>query len=334
MLVGLIFIFKLVEGFLHPPAASTHSQLLRSTGPTFSAANDDVSASLLNHLEAPGAGNAEKIRESINALESIKSTATESDDDVSRFEQVLGLYNVSFVQTIKQGENPVGGKWTRKSGLAQKFLRTRRTLQHVLAVNETGIGAQKVVDSNGLERSAVAEAVNVIALEALWGKIRTTILLRGDCIALNNTERVSDMCQPLSPLAVRVLFDAPRIVIGKTGRWFNFNLGPKSSVVLDTCYVDKLLRIGLGGRSGTRFVFARCAGNDQEANEFRGLLARKAWSKKQALSTFTLIGTIGLHLAISRGMKVIGGFLSTISLMTGLLFAFSSGGIEQDASSA
>ena len=53
-------------------------------------------------------------------------------DDPKRFNPLLGLYEVAKVLSKNKRENPVGGKWTRKSGLAQKIFRTRKTFQHIL----------------------------------------------------------------------------------------------------------------------------------------------------------------------------------------------------------
>jgi hypothetical protein len=276
--------------------------------------------------------NATYINECIPQLEELgKATVGVDENDSSRFERVIGLYNVSFVQTRQKDENPVGGRWTRSSGFAQKILRTRRTLQHVLPANDTGC-ARALMYQN---RKVVAEAINVIVLEAFNGWIRTTILLRGDCVPLNTTERIQGTCQPLSPLAVRVWFDAPRIIIGRTGRFFNLNVGPQSSVVLDTPFVDERVRLGLGGRSGTRFVFARCDTQDTEATAFRTLLQRKPWSKVKTLSILIGMCGVGIYSAIGRAEKpILGGAISVFSALFAMLIAFSSGGIEQENISA
>jgi hypothetical protein len=253
------------------------------------------------------------------------------DTATDRFDPLLGLYDVSFVKTAKEGDNPVGGKWTRKSGIAQKLLSTRRSFQHILAVNETGCGKRQVQTGSGEVLEVVGEAVNVISLDALWGLFRTTVILRGDAVAVNATERASDRyCQPLSAFAVRALFDAPRIVIGKKGRFLNINVGPKTSVVLDTIYTDDKVRIGLGGRSGSRFVFTRCAGTDVEANEFRTLLARKAWSKVKTLTALVALSGLGAYGAVSARalVRVLSGSVSLISGLAAGLITLSGGGIE------
>jgi len=309
--------------------------LLFSTVESPSQNNADAVSLMLEELRSPEPHNATLLSGCIEKLEATvgpdkqHNLKEEDGQDSNRFDPLLGLYDVSFVKTTKEGDNPVGGKWTRKNGLAQKILSTRRSFQHILRVNETGCGATRVRTATGYTK-VVGEAINVISLDALWGLIRTTIILRGDAIALNATERVTDTCQPLSARAVRALFDAPRIVVGKAGRWLNINVGPKTSVVLDTPYVDDKVRIGLGGRSGTRFIFRRC--DDVEANEFRALLSRQPWSRRK-----TLIGLLGVAAAsiygsvMVRGIsRVVGGIASIVTLMAATLIAFSGGGIEAD----
>jgi hypothetical protein len=315
-----------------------------------------------------------------------KGKTDDDNNDSNPFERLLGLYDVSFVKTTRTGDNPVGGKWTRPSGLAQRMLKTRRTFQHILPVNSTGCGARFACYSNvdkqqaasssktsssssskssssssksRLFRAVVGEAVNVISLDALWGLLRLTVILRGDAIPLSDQERnCSNNYQALSPLAVRALFDAPRIILGKTGRFFNVNIGPKTSVILDTLYVDDDIRIGLGGRSGTRFIFKKCSSSsddkDGEANEFRRLLSKRPMKKFKVLTALAAIAGFGLYGAFfaqppqyyySHYYRIIGsgsgsstssillrrllsGCVSLLAAALGALIAFSGGGIE------
>lgn len=278
----------------------------------------------------------------INDLEA--SYIPAADDNDARFEPLLGLYEVSYIKTTSQttgtadNNNPVGGKWTKRRGLGA-ILKTKRAFQHILTANSTGRGESLLTVDDGQRRHVVvAEAINVISLEALGGLCRCSVILRGDAIALNITERSINKnvttTQPLlSTVAVRAIFDAPRIVFGKTGRWFNFNIGPKSSVLLDASYVDDRIRIGVGGTSGTRFIFKRCQETDDEATEFRGLLAKKPMKKKKVLSILTALGTFGLYAAISRGFRVLGVTFAICNAVAGFLVAFSSGGIERNEDS-
>jgi hypothetical protein len=300
--------------------------------------HDDAAPLLLEELQIP-APDTLKVISLLNRIESHNRDRIMaiSDGDNNRFDALLGLYDVSFVNTRKEGENPVGGKWTRQSGLAQKLLRNRRSFQHVLPVNSTGCGLQ-FLSTKSLEQrlAVVGEVINVISLEALWGWIRTTVILRGDAVAVSAAERTNasnPFYQPLSGYAVRALFDAPRIVLGRTGRFFNINIGPKTSVVLDTLYCDEKVRIGLGGRSGSRFVFARCLSDDVEANEFRALVARKPWSKNKtvlALLTLAILSTYGAVATVAGNtvFRALSVCLAVSSMLFGATIAFSGGGIE------
>ncbi|KAL7565808.1 hypothetical protein ACA910_007373 [Epithemia clementina (nom. ined.)] len=280
---------------------------------------------------------------------------------------LFGWYNVSYVKTARNNENPVGGQWTRKrrrrrgggrgrntnAGIPSFLPTLRHSFQHLLPPNTTGVGAPSsavliplpltqwkralagslsllgtkndsaVTTTTSTTTTTtttctttpattavaatgsvvVAEAVNVISLTALWDWIRIVVMLRGDCVRVRNHENNNPFhlppttsptqpqssspsllpsslssssspggLLPLSPLALRAYFDAPRIVVvrhnaknqpphfrrcGCRRPWINVNVGPKSSVVLDTLFVNRGLRLGMGGTSGTRFVFTR-----------------------------------------------------------------------------
>jgi hypothetical protein len=317
ILFGLLAVAN-VESFLIPPTAIGRKSCFALPG--------NVIVDSLREGLKEDSKNSTLISRYIFDLEAI-GVGDIDDSDEKRFDRLIGLYNVAFVKTAKEGENPVGGKWTRKNGLTQKILRTRRTFQHILPVNETGHGAWKVQTGEG-ELDVVGEAVNVVSLESLWGLVRATIILRGDAVALNATERIDNTCQPLSALSVRALFDAPRIILGKTGQFLNINVGPKTSVILDTLYIDDKVRIGLGGRSGSRFIFERCANDDVEANEFRQLIARKPWGKMRTMASLLTGSGLGLYAAIARGYNIIGGCVAAVTSIVAALIVFSGGGIE------
>lgn len=279
-----------------------------------------TSAALVDAVQMETQNDAQ-ITEMIKGLEVNAKPILEDAPD--RFMPLIGLYDVSFIKTTKARDNPVGGKWTRKNGIAQKIFNTRRTFQHILPANTT---------TTRCRSDAVGEAVNVISLEAFWGLFRLTVILRGDAVPLTFEERTntSRVFQTLSPLAVKALFDPPRIILGKRGRLFNIHVGPSTSVLLDTTYCDDKVRLGMGGTSGTRFVFVRCPDDDVEANEFRGLLERKPVQKKKALVFLGTSALTGLYGAIGRGLLVSGGILGMASFLAAILIATSSGGIEDD----
>ena len=273
--------------------------------------------------------NATALADAVEALDTM-GTPVLSDDDPQRFAALEGLYEVSHVQTVKAGENPVGGKWTRPSGLLRKFWPTqRRSFQHILPRGNR----INVTTATGSLLPTVAQAVNVISLEALWGKWRATVLLRGDVVALNATERTTDTYRPLSNRAVRALFDPPRIIFGKTGRWVNVNIGPQTSVLIDTPYLDQQVRLGLGGRSGSRFVFTKCPDDDAEANEFRALLQQPPMAKAKVLTVLASVVATSLYATLRR--KSLAFRLVTVSVaastsVMAALIAFSGGGIESN----
>ena len=321
--------------------------------------------------------------------------------DPRRFEPLLGLYEVKSVLTTREGDNPVGGKWTRKSSLAQRLFRTRGTFQHLLPVNSTGLSAMRLRRdpndaANAEERGevAVAEAINVVSLDALDGSVRATVILRGDAVPLSIEERTRTNANrtitPLSDLAVRAHFDPPRIYFGRRDnkkKWgkkskrvedegeytyLPLELGPSSSVVLDTTYFDEGVRVGMGGTSGTRFVFESTTVD--EASEYESLLARRSEGNRAkvllrmagimaasiyvafggALGTDALMGVYASKLArvianlkiatapfsvvkrmvqlASVGAKLVAGLTSVLSATAILLLLFSSGGIERDRS--
>jgi hypothetical protein len=286
--------------------------------------------------------NPEEIKHLIAQLSNTTTTSTttspntgiaDDDDDDNNladdgFDALIGYYNVSCTLTARPNDNPVGGKWTRNPKLVQ----IRRTLQHILPVRE----------HNSLEH-AVAQAINVIRLDFLFGLLPIWIVLRGDAVPLEKDTTDDDddngdsSKKPLSLLpnltrrAVRAYFDRPRIAIGN----FCFSLGPTSSVVIDTPYVDDRVRIGKGGTSGTQFVFLRVPETDTEAtHEWKWLLERTESSfitKRKAswgLATAGILSAIGWRLltGLSRRVSITSTILSVIALLGVLLV--STGGIE------
>ena len=283
----------------------------------------------------------ERIRALLTKLEK-ESNMDTNVESIDRFQSLIGLYTVAQVLTKNKNENPVGGKWTRKNSLAQLFLKSRRTFQHIIepssksssfSSSDTATTTNSTNSTNSINSSRepiVAEAINVISLDALFGLIRITVMLRGDAIPLSIEERNK---LQLSNYAVRAYFDPPRIVFGKHGRIFNIHLGPKSSVILDTTYIDDRVRIGKGGMSGSRFVFQRCNVTDieemEEANEFRSLLARPPLRKsklKAILLSFLAFGSYNVR----NGRHALGTAMLIFTCLGGIIMKFSTGGIEED----
>mmetsp|Transcript_35600 Transcript_35600/g.78020 ORF Transcript_35600/g.78020 Transcript_35600/m.78020 type:complete len:371 (-) Transcript_35600:870-1982(-) len=310
---------------------------------------DQTVSELLKALDGDGDGGGGAVGASpsganertVSLVESLEDSYSGTSNN-DRFAPLLGLYAVSAVLPSKPGDNPVGGKWTRKEGIAQKLLRTRATYQHLLPVNSTGY----LPTSANYAASAVGEAVNVISLEALFGLIRLNVILRGDAIPLSNDERkqceeeaasrakergLVNKVGKLSSLTVRAKFDPPRIAFGRKGKILNLNLGPRSSVVLDTTYCDDKVRVGKGGTSGTKFVFRRLRSDDEEPNEWRPLLARRPLRKSKALIVLGSVLGWGIQSAVrDPKARVAGISISAVASIVGAIVVFSSGGIEQD----
>jgi hypothetical protein len=301
------------------------------------------------------------------------------DDD--RFQSLIGWYYVKYVKTSRPNDNPVGGKWTRKNSPLRKILNLQQTYQHILPTNHTGLGNQlvdltrinamlqepKLLDQSMPNIPVVGEAVNALVFNALWSLLTVFVILRGDAVKLTTEERYKNMirvpvmkqskqskAQPslaqkqlfvLSPLAIRALFDSPRIIIvshhkrdkfKKARCWMNINLGPKSAVILDTSYSDDTIRIGVGGRSGTRFVFQKCLSQDEieQANEYQVLLRKKPWKTRNILLSLFSVISVNAFATWKLTYTPLRLFASTMLFITSIftcLILFSSGGIEDRA---
>lgn len=238
----------------------------------------------------------------------------------------------------------------KKAGLGlltDRLITSRRTFQHVLPVNSTGCSTATTTSND--TPPIVAEAINVISFDALFKLVRLTVILRGDATPLTDEERTNtdndndedgkDVGR-LSNLAVRLAYDPPRIVFGRTGRLVNIQLGPSTDVLLDTTYVDDIVRVGKGGTSGTKFIFTRCSASTvngggadgNETEEFRGLLARRPARRSRILSYLGSFVGMGLF-SVSRGYRLTGGLLAFVASLVSAGVVFSTGGVETDSSS-
>mmetsp|Transcript_21099 Transcript_21099/g.36289 ORF Transcript_21099/g.36289 Transcript_21099/m.36289 type:complete len:205 (+) Transcript_21099:362-976(+) len=131
---------------------------------------------------------------------------------------------------------------------------------------------------------------------------------------------------PLSNLAVRAYFDPPRIFFGKRKKtntndysYLPLQFGPTSSVILDTTYYDKAVRVGMGGTSGTRFVFTSTT--DEEAREYEALLdinpsssinKRKALTRLSGILAVSLYVMFGQH-RMGADVKRLGRYASKVA---------------------
>ena len=340
LLPAVLCHYRSADAFVQPSRCRTNLAHLSTVSSAAAAAE------LLRIIDDDESSDETKVAPLVDTLEQSYSIDTTTSND-KLFASILGLYSVAAVLPAKPGQNPVGGKWTRKTGLAQKLLNTRATYQHLLPTNSTGLA--QIQRANSYRNDVIAEAVNVISLEALFGLIRLNVILRGDAIPLSLEERevcediakskakdkgVDNKVGKLTPLTVRAKFDPPRIVFGRRGRILNLNLGPRSSVVLDTTYCDNSIRVGKGGTSGTKFLFRRIPSRSdadvEKANEWQPLLARRPMRKSKALIILGSMLGCGLQSAVKGQSRVLGLSISTISALLGAVVVFSSGGIEDD----
>ena len=290
---------------------------------------------------------------------SADSTTTSSSSSSQIFNKLIGYYNVSYTIKLEDDntdtDNPVGGKWTKSNGIAQQLLSTKRSMQHVLPTNTTGLLLSSTTN-NTQHNNVVAEAINVIILRAFWGLFHVHVLLRGDAIPAvddppkrprskkkkKKKDKEDDLVASraklptLSNRAVRVYFDPPRIVLETFGKrqLFNLNVGPTSSVVLDTTYVDNdKLRIGMGGTSGTRFVFSKCdETKDTEVKEcINQLQLNRLTNKFKFVLGSVLFSVVNIYNVIKNPnlpIKILSSIIALISTTFMGLVVSSSGGIE------
>jgi len=317
----------------------------------------------------------EKIRELIATLSSdADQYVWDEKSSSSLFEPLIGYYNVSCTLTDKPDDNPVGGKWTR--GLWT----VKRTMQHVLPP----LPVQRVPDKNVTELDgsqdepqsvlvagdavsalAVAQVINAIRLELLWGFVNIWVLLRGDAVPLKLDENIpikdendskdnskrrrspSKLLPNLSDRTVKAYFDRPKIGVSLQGKkksnplWKRVvTLGPTSAVVLDTPYADTRIRLGKGGTSGSQFVFRRLPEIDEEAREgWKWVLEKTATASSQMLTKKKLllrVGILGVAFGIlsrvlqQRWMKVGAGVSAVLSGISMIGVLRSTGGIESE----
>ena len=166
-------------------------------------------------------------------------------------------YRVQFTRDVARGK-PVGGDF-RYSVLGRALFKTEDALQHVVG----------------------NEAVNMLFFK-FAGICPGCVVLKGKLTRCPADERRAvetkyDTPPPgLSPQTIKVIFDPPRIFFGSAGI-LNFELGPVTTVYLDTTYLDERVRIGRN-RFGGHFVFTRLPGPDKApgsaADSWRPLLAR------------------------------------------------------------
>ncbi len=140
-----------------------------------------------------------------------------------------------------------------------------------------------------------------------------------------------------------------------------------SSVVLDTTYCDRLVRIGRGGTSGTCFLFAST--NAKEASEYAALMTIPTVKRRSAIGKMGMIMAASLYITFGcagaeklvpyasmlksaianseitaatlrfrkrsrpltfMALRIFGGITSAMSGILMMVLLFSSGGIKRD----
>ena len=233
---------------------------------------------------------------------------------------VYGNYEVSYVGTGKsQRGNPAGGRF--RGPIGRLFYKNEGLFQNIIKGDGSLTNATVVV--NGVHGK-------------IFGLLPLTVILRGIATKLSDSERYSltqRFGTELSVGTVRADFEAPLLCLGSLTSLprLSLRIGPTSSVVLDTPYVDRNLRLGVGSR-GSTFIFRRTM--TAMADEWKGWMAEKPLRAKP-VGAFFLFSGIGLQLLekflqSQFGMHFFNPFakmlLSGLAVLGGFLF-LSKGGI-------
>lgn len=191
---------------------------------------------------------------------------------------IFGDYDVSYVSTGgKQIGNPAGGRFRgalgsflfRTTGLEQNLYEPNIVINRV-AFLVFGLIPGEVVLCGTFEGVTVEPEVKQEALEAEKKladeetvKAMTKKELRSAKFSIyrnnENAKYADDGC------TVRAYFDSPEITLGGLP---TFKIGPPSSVVLSTTYLDENVRLGKGSR-GSLFVFTRKSKEQSERDRAR-----------------------------------------------------------------
>jgi hypothetical protein len=213
-----------------------------------------------------------------------------------------GNCNVAYVSTgANQYGQPAGGRF--RTGFGKIFFTTTGLFQSLFSPNI---------------------AVNKVQF-LLFGCIPGFIGLRGYIKSIPEKENSSVDNQDTA----KVFFDSP--VLSLVNDRFSFKIGPPSSVILKTTYVDDRVRLGKGSR-GSLFVFTKGGESDAAGMEEVGVSGEKPLSMMSrailvGLTAFFLGNAAFLMFNGSAPLPVRGA--GCISLLLGISFArtFFQGGI-------
>lgn len=178
-------------------------------------------------------------------------TAVNDDDDrMLNSPLMFGEYDVSYTATgSKQYGEPAGGRF--RGALGRAVFQTRSVRQNIYSPN---------IVENVVEFSILGRINGRVSLLGTFRKFvkndETENVSNGDANTIADTSNT-----------VRADFEKPKIElsVGKS-RSMTIRLGPTSTVVLKTPYVDERVRLGIGGR-GSLFVFKRINNNMQKSTD-------------------------------------------------------------------
>ena len=202
-------------------------------------------------------------RELIDELVDNRGGAAESTSEGDMYindPRMFGLYDV--VLTVpgpeqRDGE-PAGGAFRGRLGRA--LFRTTAVMQSI---------------------TEPATVVNEVRFR-LFGALPGRVSLTGTFSKLDEERQCAEDGTHVfanEPDALRIDFRRPAIELGS---WFRLHIGPPSSVVLQTTYLDDRIRLGKGGR-GSIFVFERIHGR-KTFHEDEGSMKNSAIDPRVALA--------------------------------------------------
>ena len=243
-----------------------------------------------------------KVNDFINNLSSVENEVAPIDDDL-----LFGNYKVSYSNTLyskdQRGEAAGGGFRNMKfiykvDGLYQHVLRSSNSAQVINYVRGT-----------------------------LFHWFVLSVVLRGQIEKLSEERKnviLSNYGNKMTTSAVRADFDPPRLALSYGENvLLSFSIGPKSSVELDTTYVDDKIRVGKGAR-GSYFIFERLLPGTAEfyqSEKYKTVL-QKPFLQIRKIAYLTAAGA-SIFL-----LKKVNPVVNGIILIGSLLIANNKGGIK------
>jgi len=245
--------------------------------------------------QEPDAAGRERADSIIEELEECGQGGRPLENDL-----IFGNYSVSYVSKgNKQYGEPAGGRF--RTGVGKFLFRTTGLYQSVLKPN------------------VVVNKIDLLVL----GCIPCSVGLRGTLKSIPEKKGGEDNAD-----TAKVFFEPP--VLSLPGG-IHTRIGPSSTVVLKTTYVDEKVRLGKGSR-GSLFVFPRGGEADQADMEQVGL--QKITALGKAIVALTVLGCIvgggmvAYKCYAKPWLSAIGSLVMLIGF--GLGFVFRRGGIIND----